>query len=232
MLSDIIDSAIDCDKIDYLTRDSLHCGVAFGNGLDIEGLLRSYCPVQNAQRLGISDLGIAPVEGLMVLQHQMLSAVYWHQTVRSITCMFHAVFAHLIGRKDIDKLRDFTTELKSSVSDSHALTNVITQRINKQKEAKEQLSQLVSFQINPDYNKIYSPICVYRPNDKPPKNSHVNIHSIIFQPSYQSTSASNLPIDWNAIGVLRQAFADAFDEKKMDILGISWLPKRRHLAET
>jgi HD superfamily phosphohydrolase len=218
VLSDIIDSAIDCDKIDYLTRDALHCGVAFGKGLDIEGLLRSYCPVQNAQRLGVNELGVASVEGLMVLQHQMLSTVYWHQTVRGIICMFHAVFAHLIG-EDLDKLKHFTAALKACKSDNHAFVSVIEPRIRAQdSNIRTQLLRLVDFQSEPDYKKLYSSVCTYSPGDEPPKTSHVNIHSIIVRASSRVDSGSSLPIEWKAVKELRQAFVASFGEKniKMD----------------
>ena len=41
LVNSIINSPIDVDKVDYLIRDSIHCGVNYGKGIDVERLLIS-----------------------------------------------------------------------------------------------------------------------------------------------------------------------------------------------
>lgn len=78
ILSELLDGSIDIDKIDYLARDSHHCGMQFGNGLDVDHLIRSLRCVDGDSRLAIASEGVAAIEGLMIVQDQMLASVYWH----------------------------------------------------------------------------------------------------------------------------------------------------------
>jgi len=39
LLNSILNSVVDIDKIDYLIRDSVHCGVNYGMGIDIDRLV-------------------------------------------------------------------------------------------------------------------------------------------------------------------------------------------------
>ena len=51
LLKSLISGPLDCDKIDYIRRDSTHLGVTFGLALDHERLLRNitvaYSPPRN-----------------------------------------------------------------------------------------------------------------------------------------------------------------------------------------
>jgi HD superfamily phosphohydrolase len=53
VLSQLLDGPIDLDKIDYLARDAAHCGVAYGSGLDADGLLKAMRCVENSSRLAL-----------------------------------------------------------------------------------------------------------------------------------------------------------------------------------
>jgi HD superfamily phosphohydrolase len=92
--TDIINSPIDADKYDYLTRDSIACGVVYGLGVDKERLLlaltvsaRMY---NNKPRFALSykAKGASAIESLLLARYQMFGAVYWHHTYRCIQAMY------------------------------------------------------------------------------------------------------------------------------------------------
>lgn len=87
LLKDIISSQLDCDRLDYLLRDSHFCGVEYGR-YDLEWLLHSLVPVtiQNSSyRLGISYKGIGSVEHYLISRRLMYLNIYQHKTVSGFT---------------------------------------------------------------------------------------------------------------------------------------------------
>jgi HD superfamily phosphohydrolase len=221
ILSEVLDGPIDIDKMDYLPRDAIHCGVTFGAGLDVDGLLRSLRCVNNANALGVEDGGVSAAEGLMILQDQMLSSVYWHAIIRGVICMFHAVLAYLV-KTDAEAFLGIVNDLKNCKSDQDALLNVFRPRIAKFKGSeREQLSRLVELHVSPRFQEVYTPIKTYRATDDPHPHARDNVYRSLVQDVSQSRSS--LPIKWDWVRDLRHAFIDAFMEK-----GISM--ERLHLV--
>jgi HD superfamily phosphohydrolase len=118
-----LDSAVDCDKIDYLKRDSFHCGVPYGNGFDVDEVLSSFSCSADGDRLLIRDSHVHAIEGFMIVQDQMLSAIYWHPTVRAVFAMFHAFLAGLVGDEP-QILQAIVAELKGCANDFDAIQRV------------------------------------------------------------------------------------------------------------
>ena len=77
VLSQILDGPVDCDKIDYLKRNSWHCGVPYGEGFHIDEAIASFRAGPDAQNLLFRKSLVHAIEGFMIAQDQMLSAVYW-----------------------------------------------------------------------------------------------------------------------------------------------------------
>ncbi len=95
---DIIDGPIDADKLDYLQRDSIACGVTYGRGIDTRRFLQALSVDAREQSgscrlvLSYKIKGSAAIESLLLARYQMYGAVYWHHTFRCIQAMFsHAV---------------------------------------------------------------------------------------------------------------------------------------------
>lgn len=122
---DVIDGPVDADKFDYLARDSVACGVAYGLGIDRPRFLQSLTVDEKRdsepRRLALAyrAKGAAAIESLLLARYQMYGGVYWHHTYRCIQAMFtHAVastFGEMKhgGRK---RLRDVTVRT-NTVSD-------------------------------------------------------------------------------------------------------------------
>ncbi|MFH1108747.1 MAG: protein kinase [Planctomycetota bacterium] len=144
-LSQFLDGPIDLDKLDYVERDAHHCGVPYGNYLDIERIMDTLrvvstpkvkCPkcgherVMDALRvestpsaavptIAFEKRGIGSLEQLAISRHQMYAHVYWHRAVRSAVVMFkHAVYEvqQLLDRGD-----DITNAFFSAGSDDRLL---------------------------------------------------------------------------------------------------------------
>ncbi len=89
----MLSGPVDVDKMDYLSRDSLHAGVPYGRNFDPLRLIGSLCLDRAGQRLAISGKGKTAAEMMVFSRYVMFSEVYWHHAVRSATAMFQrAVF--------------------------------------------------------------------------------------------------------------------------------------------
>ena len=96
-LKSFMDSELDCDKMDYLLRDSLYCGVNYGK-YDIERLVSSLtifvqddCP-----RLAIKDGGVQVFEEFVLARYFMFIQVYFHRTRRYFDVMFYRALAEIL----------------------------------------------------------------------------------------------------------------------------------------
>jgi len=84
ILRHLLSSQLDVDRIDYLVRDSLHCGVQYGN-FDCDRLLDSLVTVPSARgglELAISRGGVHVLEALILARYAMFVQVYFHRTRR------------------------------------------------------------------------------------------------------------------------------------------------------
>jgi HD superfamily phosphohydrolase len=104
ILSSMLSSPIDIDKMDYLARDSLHAGVPYGRHFDQQRLIGSLCLNEAGDGLAITDKGRTAAEMMVFARYVMFSEVYWHHTVRSATAMLQRAFYLLCGGLDFDDL--------------------------------------------------------------------------------------------------------------------------------
>ena len=88
LLANILSGTLDPDKIDYLLRDSLFCGVPFGESVNRDRLASSIKFDPTQQRLAITSKGVSAVEALIFTNYLMYRNVYWHHGVRSASAMF------------------------------------------------------------------------------------------------------------------------------------------------
>jgi hypothetical protein len=93
-LSQLLDSSVDVDQLDYLTRDAYYTGVAYGL-IDIERFLQTLTIKNN--KLAVQKKGVGVVENILMARTLMYSSVYFHKTVR---------IAELMLSKAIELLKD------------------------------------------------------------------------------------------------------------------------------
>lgn len=84
-LKTFMDSELDCDKMDYLLRDSYYCGVNYGKydlNRVIESLTVYYNQKQNIKQLALQKDGVHAFEEFVIARYFMFIQVYFHKTRR------------------------------------------------------------------------------------------------------------------------------------------------------
>lgn len=90
----IIESDLGSDRMDYLKRDALNTGVAYGI-IDIDRIVHTLCMEQG--RLCIDKGGLGAAEYLLIARFMMFSTVYMHKTVRIATAMLYRAIENAIA---------------------------------------------------------------------------------------------------------------------------------------
>jgi uncharacterized protein len=80
---DLVDGQMDADRMDYLLRDSLHSGVAYGR-YDWQRMVQTIVATPGSggagPRIGVSEGGWHAAEGLILARYFMFTQVYFHKT--------------------------------------------------------------------------------------------------------------------------------------------------------
>jgi HD superfamily phosphohydrolase len=80
---DLISGQLDADRMDYLLRDSHHCGVSYGR-YDWQRMVHTVVAVPQTEeggpRIGVTEGGWHAAEGLIVARYFMFTQVYFHKT--------------------------------------------------------------------------------------------------------------------------------------------------------
>lgn len=92
ILSQMISSQIDADRMDYLLRDAYFTGVSYG-AYDIERILRTF-RIEDSQ-LVIKYSGMNAVEDYIMARYQMYWQVYYHPTSRAYEIMLFNIFKRI-----------------------------------------------------------------------------------------------------------------------------------------
>ncbi len=107
-LSQILNSAIDADQLDYLIRDAYYTGVAYGM-IDIERLLQTL--IIHDDNLTIKRKGVSVVENILMARGLMYSSVYFHKTVRIAELMLSKALEELTDLEPFEFFRMTDTEI-------------------------------------------------------------------------------------------------------------------------
>ena len=90
-LQGLVSGSLDLDKIEYLKRDALMCGVPYGE-IDVDRLMNALTVVNDSTgrgaHIGVLEKGLSALESLLFAKYQMYRNVYWHHAVRSATAMY------------------------------------------------------------------------------------------------------------------------------------------------
>jgi HD superfamily phosphohydrolase len=88
----LVTSQLDCDRLDYLMRDSYFTGASYGK-LDLDRILMAmdYDPV--SQQLVVARKGMAAIEHYLIVRHFMYAQVYNHPKNLAATWLLNQAFA-------------------------------------------------------------------------------------------------------------------------------------------
>ena len=79
LLHQLVSSELDCDRMDYLLRDSYFCGVSYGS-YDLDWLLDNLeaAVIDNKAYLGISERAVVTFDDFLLSRYHMFVMVYFH----------------------------------------------------------------------------------------------------------------------------------------------------------
>lgn len=79
LLHQLVSSELDCDRMDYLLRDSYFCGVSYG-GYDLDWLLDNLevCLDDGKAYLGITERAVVTFDDFLLSRYHMFVMVYFH----------------------------------------------------------------------------------------------------------------------------------------------------------
>ena len=133
LLRGFMDSELDCDKMDYLLRDSYYCGVNYGR-YDVDRLISSLTIYNNEDdnvyQLAIERGGIHAFEEFVIARYFMFIQVYFHKTRRYLDHLLLEAIKDL-NLEEINK--DYPTDKYLKYDDNIILEGLKT----KAREGKE-----------------------------------------------------------------------------------------------
>lgn len=79
LLHQLVSSEMDCDRMDYLLRDSYFCGVSYGK-FDLDWIIDNLkvCHENNQAFLGITERAISTFDDFLLSRFHMFMMVYFH----------------------------------------------------------------------------------------------------------------------------------------------------------
>ncbi len=94
LLHQLVSSEMDCDRMDYLLRDSYFCGVSYGK-FDLDWIIDNLkvCADQGQAYLGISERAISTFDDFLLSRFHMFMMVYFHYRAVCLEQMLYRYFA-------------------------------------------------------------------------------------------------------------------------------------------
>ena len=110
VISSIINSGVDVDKLSYLFMDSYFTGIRYGSGIDYSGILKAATigrvPSGGAIHIAFTDRAMQALENVVMTRYWSFRSVYWHHTNRAIMAMVLYVVRRLYVEAGRD-VRDY-----------------------------------------------------------------------------------------------------------------------------
>jgi len=125
-LSQILNSAVDADQLDYIIRDSYYTGVAYGI-IDIDRFLQTLTVSDGI--LAIKRKGVGVIENILIARSLMYSSVYFHKTVRIAELMLSKAIELAEDSEPFDFFKMTDAELIYNLKIKGSFQNEIATRL-------------------------------------------------------------------------------------------------------
>ena len=153
ILSQIVSSQLDADRMDYLLRDAYFTGTSYGS-FDINRILRTMKVVDD--KLVIKESGVHAIEDYIMARYHMYWNVYFHPVSRSYEAVLRSLFKRMEYLKDdplMDEyslLKDFLNEKEPNIKSHFRLDeSLMLYYFNKMQDSKDKiLSDLAKRLLN------------------------------------------------------------------------------------
>lgn len=131
LLSSIIDSPIDVDKLDYLLRDSQNCYLKYGELIDVDRLIRTLTVIITKDNhghktftIGTYEKGQTAAESLTFARYLLYQSVYWHHTSRAVRVMLKEALESVLKKK-MAKNKTFIQEFEELLGSTKEPKNIM-----------------------------------------------------------------------------------------------------------
>jgi len=205
-LKGFMDSELDCDKMDYLLRDSHYCGVNYGR-YDMNRLLSSLNVYKDEtcsiMQLAINHSGIHALEEFIIARYFMFIQVYFHKTRRFLDNLLIKSIADILPN------RRYPLDINSYLElDDSAILHRIKENYETSSHAKKFVDRSImtcaydtGTHSDSKDNQTYAFVLRELRNnldcelfeDHPYKPAH-KIHDIPFYEMYNDESSKGIPI--------------------------------------
>ncbi|RLF27828.1 MAG: hypothetical protein DRN05_05100 [Thermoplasmata archaeon] len=136
-LSQILNSTVDADQLDYLTRDAYYTGVAYGM-IDVERLLNTLTIYND--NLAVKRKGVGVIENILMARGLMYSSVYFHKTVRIAELMLSKAIEEIPEIEPFEFFRMTDAEIISSLKNFGSFQHKIVTRLKYRRLFKQAYS--------------------------------------------------------------------------------------------
>jgi len=102
LLHQLVSSEMDCDRMDYLLRDSYFCGVSYGK-FDLDWIIDNLkiCIENNEAYLGISERALSTFDDFLISRFHMFMMVYFHYRAVCLEQMLQRYFDSSVNEYSI-----------------------------------------------------------------------------------------------------------------------------------
>jgi len=136
-LSQILNSSIDADQLDYLIRDAYYTGVAFGM-IDVERFVQMLSVFDG--NLVVKRKGVSSIENILMARALMYSSVYFHKTVRIAELMLSKAIEQLVDPEPFEFFRMTDSEIISALKSKGGFQHEIITRLKYRRLFKQAYS--------------------------------------------------------------------------------------------
>jgi len=138
-LDQIICSAIDCDSLDYLIRDSYHCGSQFGT-IDVQRIILQADVLEN-WNLGFNVKCLPNLESYLLSRLNSFRTIYFHKTSRGVQLLLVKAMKEILSELhltpfDSQNYLNWDDSSMWQVLKSHEKTRAIIDNIQRRKLPK------------------------------------------------------------------------------------------------
>lgn len=110
----LLDGQVDADRMDYLLRDSLHAGVAYGR-YDWPRVLLTATAVEDLDDvpvIGVEEGGWHAAEGLILARYSIFTQIYFHHTIAALEYDQRAAMESMLPDGQLPPLEEVEEFLK------------------------------------------------------------------------------------------------------------------------
>jgi HD superfamily phosphohydrolase len=159
VLHQLVSSELDCDRMDYLLRDSYFCGVSYGS-YDLDWLLDNLeiCIEDNKAYLGINERAVVTFDDFLLSRYHMFIMVYFHYRAVCLEQLLYKYFKTSPNEYKIPaSIEDYIEH------DDQHLMKILKRSKNKYAEAiiKNQVPQKIFESFNEEQEKVLQVIQDY-----------------------------------------------------------------------